>query len=58
MDNYGLRIVDLSKVGYKDDPWVLGNRVAQVFYAQPGTRCPPARLPCGVNLAITVDDVD
>jgi len=29
-----MRIVDLSKVGYKDDPWVLGNRVAQVFYAQ------------------------
>ena len=22
----------LSKVSYKDDPWVLGNRVAQVFY--------------------------
>ena len=34
MDNYGLRIVDLSKVGYTDDPWVLGNHVAQVFYAQ------------------------
>ena len=29
-----LRIVDLSNVGYKDDPWVLGNRVAHVFYAQ------------------------
>jgi hypothetical protein len=25
---HGLRIVDLSNVGYKDDPWVLGNRVA------------------------------
>jgi len=24
----------LSKVSYKDDPWVLGNRVAHVFYAQ------------------------
>jgi len=34
LNNYGLRIVDLSKVGYKDDPWVLGNRVAHVFYAQ------------------------
>ena len=33
VDNYGLRIVDLSKVGYTDDPWVLGNHVAQVFYA-------------------------
>ena len=28
LDNYRLRIVDLSKVGYKDDPWVLGNCVA------------------------------
>jgi len=34
VENYGLRIVDLSKVGYKDDSWVLGNHVAQVFYAQ------------------------
>ena len=32
MDNYGLTLVDLKKVGYKDDPWVLANRVAQVFY--------------------------
>jgi hypothetical protein len=23
VDNYGLRIVDLANVGYKDDPWVL-----------------------------------
>ena len=25
---------DLSKVGYKDDPWILANRAAQVFYAE------------------------
>jgi hypothetical protein len=33
VDNYGLRIVDLSKVGYKDGLWVLGNRITQFFYA-------------------------
>ena len=32
MDNYGLTLVDLKKVGYKDDPWVLAECVAQVFY--------------------------
>jgi hypothetical protein len=32
VDNYGLTLVDLKKVGYKDDPWVLAERVAQVFY--------------------------
>ena len=31
-DNYGLTLVDLGNVGYKDDPWVLAERVAQVFY--------------------------
>ncbi|WVZ82866.1 hypothetical protein U9M48_030076 [Paspalum notatum var. saurae] len=32
VDNYGLTSVDLANVGYKDDPWVLARRVAQVFY--------------------------
>jgi hypothetical protein len=32
VDNYGLTLVDLKNVGYKDDPWVLADRVAQVFY--------------------------
>jgi hypothetical protein len=32
VDNYGLTLVDLKNVGYKDDPWVLANHVAQVFY--------------------------
>jgi hypothetical protein len=27
-----LTLVDISNVGYKDDPWVLAKRVAQVFY--------------------------
>jgi len=34
MDNYGVRVLDLSKVGYKDNPWILANRAAQVFYAE------------------------
>ena len=25
---------DLSKVGYKDDPWIMANCAAQVFYAE------------------------
>jgi hypothetical protein len=32
MDNYGLTLVDLKNVGHKDDPRVLANHVAQVFY--------------------------
>jgi hypothetical protein len=30
VDNYGL--VDLKNLGHKDDPWVLADRVTQVFY--------------------------
>jgi hypothetical protein len=32
VDNYRLTLVDLKKLGHKDDPWVLANRVAQVLY--------------------------
>jgi hypothetical protein len=31
-DNYGLTLVDLANVGYKDNPWVLAECVEQVFY--------------------------
>ena len=34
IDKYRVRVLDLSKVGYKDDPWILANRAAQVFYAE------------------------
>jgi len=34
VDNYGVRVLDPSKVGYKDDPRILANRAAQVFYAE------------------------
>jgi hypothetical protein len=32
MDNYGLTLLNLKKIGYKDDLWVLAECVAQVFY--------------------------
>jgi hypothetical protein len=32
VDNNGLTLVDLKNVGHQDDPWVLADRVAQVFY--------------------------
>jgi hypothetical protein len=32
VDNYGLTLVDLKNLAHKDDPWVLADRVAQVFY--------------------------
>jgi hypothetical protein len=32
VDNYGLTLADLKILGHKDDPWVLADRVTQVFY--------------------------
>jgi hypothetical protein len=32
LDEYGFTIIDLDNVGHKDDPWILPQRVAQVFY--------------------------
>jgi hypothetical protein len=32
VDGYGLTIVDLNNIGYKDDLWVLASQVAQVLY--------------------------
>jgi heptaprenylglyceryl phosphate synthase len=32
VDNYGLTLVELKNVGHQDDPWVLADCVAQVFY--------------------------
>jgi hypothetical protein len=31
-DNYGLTLVDLKDVDHQDDPWMLVNRITQVFY--------------------------
>ena len=32
VDAYGLTIVELNNIGYKDDQWVLASQVAQVLY--------------------------
>ena len=32
VDKYGVTTVDLQRVGYKDEPFVLANQVVQVFY--------------------------
>jgi hypothetical protein len=32
IDNYRLTLVDLKILGHKNDPWVLADRVVQVFY--------------------------
>src|SRR5207247_5426035 len=32
VNKYGLTTVDLSKVGFKDDPFILANQAHQVFY--------------------------
>jgi hypothetical protein len=32
VDNYGLTLIDLKKLGHIDDPCVLTDRVAQIFY--------------------------
>ena len=46
MDGYGLTIVDLNNVDYKDDPWVLASQVAQVLYvADPAKKAKHVAIP-------------
>jgi hypothetical protein len=33
-NKYGMTIVDLNKIGYKDEPFMLANDVTQVFYVK------------------------
>ena len=33
-DQYGMTIVDLNNLGYRDEPFVLAQEVAQVFYVK------------------------
>ena len=33
-DQYGITIVDLNNLGYRDEPFVLAQDVAQVFYVK------------------------
>jgi hypothetical protein len=32
LDEYNFTHIDLNNVGHKDDPWILLERVVQVFY--------------------------
>jgi hypothetical protein len=32
IDDYGFTIIDLTKVGHEDEPWVLAATIAKVFY--------------------------
>lgn len=34
VDKFGFTCAERSKIGHKDDPWVLAERVAQVFYVK------------------------
>ena len=40
-DKFGMTIVDLNKIGYKDEPFVLANDVTQVFYVKDMSSKPP-----------------
>jgi hypothetical protein len=39
-DQYGMTIVDLTKIGFKDEPFVLAKNVYQVFYVKDMTSTP------------------
>ena len=59
VDNYGLTIVDLANVGYKEDPWVLGIHVAQVLYIlEPSQKKQKHIVASGKQSIIGVDGVD
>ena len=59
VDNYGLTIVDLANVGYKEDPWVLGRHVAQVLYIlKPSQKKQKHIVASGKQSIIGVDGVD
>ena len=44
-DQYGMTIVDLTKIGFKDEPFVLAKDVHQVFYVKDMTSKPKNKNP-------------
>ena len=46
---YGMTIVDLNNLGYRDEPFVLANDVAQVFYVKDMSSRPKKRNIVGVE---------
>jgi hypothetical protein len=58
INDYGFTIVDLTNVGHKDEPWVLGATVAQVFYIiDPKDKKKYIIVP-GKQRVVRVDDVE
>ena len=58
VDGYGLMVVDLNNIGYKDDQWVLASQVAQVLYvADPAKKTKHIVVP-GKQDIIGVEGID
>ena len=58
VDGYGLMIVDLNNVGYKDDLWVFASQVAQVLYVvDPAKETMHAVVPGNQDI-VGVDGID
>ena len=58
VDGYGLMIVDLNNVGYKDDPWILASQVAQVLYVVDPVKNTKHVVVHGNQDIIGVEDID
>jgi hypothetical protein len=51
-DKYGMTIVDLNKIGYKDEPFVLANDVTQVFYVKDMSSIPQIKKADDKNIIV------
>ncbi|XP_052137311.1 uncharacterized protein LOC127755664 [Oryza glaberrima] len=58
INNYGLTVVDRSKLGHKDDPWVVAERVAQVFNVKDPSDDKVAVAVSGKQNIIGIDDIE
>jgi hypothetical protein len=58
IDDYGFTIVDLRKVGHKDEAWVLIATVAQVFYILDLKDEKKYIIVLGKQRVVRVDDVE
>nr|XP_025878555.1 uncharacterized protein LOC112937837 [Oryza sativa Japonica Group] len=58
VDKFSLTVVDLASVGHKDDPWVLANRVAQVFYVKDPSNLKKDIVQPGKQKILGVDRVE
>jgi hypothetical protein len=58
VDGYGLMIVDLNNVGYKDNPWILASQVAQVLYIADLAKKTKHVVVTGKQDIIGVDGID